>query len=202
MKKKLFLLPLVFMACGNPETKPENTATSLLSWGNDLESTIPLATMDEWLDASGKSLPDNDTMQMEMEELGIDYSNKKIGYKGREKIFNSIIDAVKTSKLKAYKNYPAGELSVNDVKNILVQWDSTTVMEDPNKPGVFFSAPTKMEVFSFDATSIRFHEKIEMDTINFTMNKKINFISLYIYKRTETGETLGQKKLFDVKLND
>jgi hypothetical protein len=118
-----------------------------------------------------------------------------------EKLISSITKAVLAGKIKAYRNFPNEELSPKDVDHILVKWDSTAQIEDPKNPGKFVSAPIKNEITSWNMPFIRFTEKIELDTLDYSISKKVSLVSLYGYKCTETGATIGAMKLFDVKLN-
>jgi hypothetical protein len=120
----------------------------------------------------------------------------------REKIISSIRNAVLSGKLKAYSNYPNEELTVKQVQNIFVKWDSTVTAEDPNNPGSFIPAPVKMEITADEIPYIEFNEKIQLDTITYSISKKVSYITLYSYKFTESGYVIGVRKLFDVKLND
>lgn len=119
----------------------------------------------------------------------------------KEKIFSSIVPAVLSGKLKAYANYPSPPLTLKEFNNILVKWDTTQV-ENPANPGVFFTVPVKIELTSDRITGIKFNEKIELDTISFSISQKVSYITFLTYKENETGEIMGNKKLFDVKLND
>ena len=74
-------------------------------------------------------------------------------------------------------------------------------MAEATQPGTFVSAPIKSEITSWNIPFIRFTEKIELDTLDYSISKKVSLVSLYVYKFTETGATKGTMKLFDVKLN-
>ncbi|MFL5765734.1 MAG: hypothetical protein ACJ77K_17440 [Bacteroidia bacterium] len=119
----------------------------------------------------------------------------------REKLFKSIIRSVVDGKMKAYRNFPDGELSVKEVQGILVQWDSTAQVEDPEHPGTFVSAPIKMEISSANTPQIRFHETIALDTLTGKIDQKISYLTLYTYAVDREFNVNGVKKVFDVKLN-
>lgn len=118
----------------------------------------------------------------------------------RQELYNSIKKAVLSEKLKAYSDFPQGELSVKDVEGILVQWDTLDI-KDPETGQLISDAPVKNEIESLIIPTIQFNETIELDTVNYTINKKVSFITLVVFKMTESGEIVGKRKLFDVKLN-
>ena len=159
----------------------EESKNSKLVWADNVWSTLPLETDTVW--------------------EGTDFTNASNTF-DREKLVSSITKAVLAGKLKAYSDFPNKALSVKEVQNILVKWDSTATSEDPNNPGVFISAPIKMEIDSWSIPYIKFNEKIELDTLTYTLSKKTSYITLFNYKRTEKGETVGIKKLFDVQFNE
>ena len=76
-----------------------------------------------------------------------------------------------------------------------------TQVAEATQPGTFVSAPIKNEITSWNIPFIRFTEKIELDTLDYSISKQVSLVSLYVYKCTETGATIGVTKLFDVKLN-
>lgn len=100
----------------------------------------------------------------------------------KEKIFKSITNAVLSGKLKAYADYPGTPYTVIEVSNLL--------------------APDKKEVTSKDVVQLKFNEKIELDTVSYTLSNKVSYITFLSKKYNEDGELLGLKKLFDVKLNE
>ncbi len=159
----------------------EESKNSKLVWADNVWSTLPLEKDTVW--------------------EGTDFTNASNTF-DREKLVSSITNAVLAGKLKAYSDFPNKALSVKEVQNILVKWDSTATSEDPNNPGVFISAPIKMEIDSWSIPYIKFNEKIELDTLTYTLSKKTSYITLFNYKRTEKGETVGIKKLFDVQFNE
>ena len=118
-------------------------------------------------------------------------------------VFSTFKRGVLSGKLKAYKNYPKEELSINAFKNIVERWDSTHFVEDFNKPGTKIIAPIHIKIFGCDISRMRFHETIEIDTVNFSLTRKVSFVSFDIDSiKKLTGESLGYKHLFDIKFND
>ena len=97
----------------------------------------------------------------------------------KKAIFETMKNAVLSGKLKSFTMYPNGELTPDDFKNRI-----TTISAD-------------------DIVQMRFDEKMELDTVNLILNKKVSFVSFNIYMRDpDSQEIIGLKKLFDVKLND
>ena len=180
MKTITFLFCLTALLACNKNMK-EESKNSKLVWADNVWSTLPLEADTVW--------------------EGTDFTNASNTF-DREKLVSSITKAVLAGKLKAYSDFPNKALSVKEVQNILVKWDSTATCEDPNNPGVFISAPIKMEIDSWSIPYIKFNEKIELDTLTYTLSKKTSYITLFNYKRTEKGETVGIKKLFDVQFNE
>lgn len=179
----IFLIAAI-AACGEkkePEKAQEKAADNNLLWSENIQTILPLEqnTFVFW--------------------AGSDTTNAGASF-DQEKIFLSIKKALRSEKIKAYADYPNKELTTVEVEHILVQWDSTAQVEDPNNPGSFVSAPLKMEVY--DIPKLYFHETIELDTLTGVLSKRVNYITLYTSKRTENGETVGTIKLFDVKFNE
>jgi hypothetical protein len=176
----LFLFIGTAISC-NDNKRQEPKENTKLIWSESIQTILPL---------------ERDTMWD-----GSDLTNVTSKF-DEEKIFSSITNGVLAGKLKAYRNYPEEMLSIDDIKNILVKWDSTKSAEDPDKPGTFEKVVVKEEISADRIAQIKFHEKIELDTISYTFSKKVSYISLYAYKTTEKGYTVGIRKIFDVKLND
>jgi hypothetical protein len=120
------------------------------------------------------------------------------------KLFNTIVKGVTTGKLKAYSDIsePKTELTTEEFSRIIVAWDSTARTEDPNKPGTFIIAPIKMELTGDDIVQLRFNEKIEMDTVSYTLHRTASSVAFISYMRSDAGEIVGLKHLFDVKLDN
>ncbi len=181
MKKLVFLLFITtIIACNKNENKEEQKNNTVL-WGENILS---------------KSILDRDTMAWDEKEWNDTYKYDK------EKIFSSVVNAVRTGKLKAY-NSANEEMSIENFNSCISIWDSTYQVEDPKNPGTMISSPLHRIVTGQDLVEMRMNEKMEFDTISCTLNKKVSFIRFLEYKYSvDGGENLGLRFLFDVKLND
>ena len=182
MKKIIFLLAISSIAActSKTEVKEEKSNNSLL-WSESIQTVMPIEKDTAWENTN--------------------FTNIDAKFDSHV-IFSSLTAAVTSGKLKAYRNYPNEQLSIAEVNHLLVSWDSTATAEDPNHPGTMVSAPMRFELNELSVPQLNFHEKIELDTVSYTLRKKVSYVSIYIYKITETGVTVGIKKLMDVKLND
>ena len=177
----LFFIPILF-ACNKAEVKEEVKYNNLVL-AEDIQTILPL---------------EKDT-SLNWEHA--DFTNASVKF-DEKVLFSTITKAVLNGKIKAYSEYPDKELTPAQVDKMLASWDSTAMAEDPNHPGVMVSAPMKFEISYWSVPQIRFHEKIELDTVTNVLHKTTSHITLYIFKQTETGEIVGHKKLFDVKFNE
>lgn len=179
----LLFISAILFACNTAEVKEEVVKNNNLVLAEDVQTILPLEkdTSLTWAQA--------------------DFTNAFAKF-DENKLFTSITKAVLAGKIKAYSEYPDNELTPAQVDKMLVSWDSTAMAEDPNHPGTMVSAPIKFEISSWSVPQIRFHEKIELDTVTNVLHKTISYITLYVFKQTETGAIVGHKKLFDVKFND
>lgn len=183
MKHLTFLfLATTLWACNKTEVKEEVKNNNLVL-AEDIQTILPLEkdTTLRWNRA--------------------DFTNAFVKF-DEKLLFSTITKAVLDGKVKAYSEYPDKELTPSQVDKMLVSWDSTAQVEDPNHPGTFVSAPLKFEISSWSIPQIRFHEKIELDTVTNVLRKTTSHITVYVFTQTETGEIVGHKKLFDVKFND
>ena len=180
--KKLFILMscTVFFACNKNGKEMQNqTSGNSIVWAETSESNLPMVQDSAW----------------SKEEWDKAYKLDK------DKIFNSITRAVLSGKLKAYSWYPENEVTIPEFKAILVSWASTHQVEDINHPGTFQAAAISTTLTGDDIAQLRFDEKIEYDTITSTVSKKVSVIQFIgVKKNPQTGEVMGLKKLFDVKL--
>lgn len=173
---------ILFYSCEHKVTNPV-TASNHLLLAENVKTVLPM---------------ESDTMTDKS-----DMSNATNKF-DREKMISSLVGAVLNKKLKAYRNYPDGELSVADVQGILTQWDSTNMAEDPNHPGIMVSAPISFQINGSNIPHLKFNEKIELDTINYHLNQTVNYVSLYTYDidYLNGGIVKGENKVFDIKLNE
>lgn len=179
MKKTTILFVLAALVACNQNPNQETKNTKVL-WAENAKSILPMEADTSW------SI-----------EVWIADSIQK------EKIFSSITHAVLSGKLKAYADYPNKEFTVQEFKNTLVKWDSSVVVEDPNNSGVMINAPLLIEVTPDNIVQINFNEKIEFDTLSYTINKKVSIVSFFSYKYNANWELCkDNKKVFDVKLNN
>lgn len=184
MKYSLLLfISTILFACNKTEVKEEAPKNNNLVLAEDIQTILPIEkdTSFDW----GKS----------------DFTNAFAKF-DEKALVSSITSAVLAGKIKAYSEYPDKELTLAQASKMLVSWDSTAMAEDPNHKGVMISAPMKFEISSWNVPQIRFHEKIELDTVTNELHKTTSHITLYILNHTETGEVIGIKKLFDVKFNN
>lgn len=180
MKKKFILFLLTAIIACNNKTKQETKNNSLV-WADNVESTVPMVKDTLW--------------NKEDWEKTFRYDKKAI--------FASVTNGILSGKLKAYSSYPDGELTTTEFKSIIEKWDSTATVEDTNNPGTMINAPILMKLTADDIVQLRFNEKVELDTVGYTINKKVSFITFIGYHiNNSTKEVDGLKKLFDVKLND
>lgn len=180
MKKITFLLICTaFIAC--TKSTDEKNSKSKIVLAENIQSIVPLLPDSTWDEASWNALYKCD----------------------REKIYGTIVKGVLDGKLKAYSDVstPETQLSTQEFTNILVQWDSTAQTEDPKNPGKMISAPIKFELTGEGVVQLRFNEKIEMDTVSYTLHRTASSVAFISYMQTETGEIMGLKHLFDVKLD-
>jgi len=180
-KATLIILCATMIACNkNNNTSSENNGHNVV-WASKVKTVLPL---------------EKDSL------TNIPYLVEWNQY-DKKTIFESLTNAVLKGKLKAYCNYPDCPLTIEQFKNTLDSWDSTHYAEDPNNPGKMISAPINKKITADDIVQVRFDEHIEFDTTNYTFNNKISVVEFLINKKDmETGEVLGLKYLFGVKLDD
>ncbi len=183
MKRTLIILSCVaFFACNQKGKDEQNQAkTNSIVWAETAESDL--------------------LVNWDSTRCAKDYWDE-VNKIDKSKIFNSIKNAVLNKKLKAYTWYPNGEMTIAEFNAVLVQWDSTNTIEDVNHPGTIVSAPIKFELKPEDLVELRFEEKIELDTVTYTLNRKVSVIHFVGDKLSRSGEVIGKKLLFDVKLSD
>ena len=184
---KKLIIPFVcfaLFACNKPDEKNSSNANRYtVLWAETAQTTLPLERDTVWDKADWEKT----------------YQTKP------DVIFNSIVNAVKSQKLQAYSMYPDGPLSVKEFNSLLVSWDSTHTVEDPNNKGTIIFAPLQTSTRPEDIIQLRFDEKMEFDTVSCMLHKKVSVVHFLKYKFTETGERMermGLMHFFDVKLND
>jgi hypothetical protein len=173
MKKIIFIISVAaaIVGCNQSTNHTTETNSPLLLLSNDAESILTFDTK-----------PDPLTGQM---KLNID------DWFRRNDLYNQITANVKSGKMKAYKNYPKDELTVDEFNTVLTSWDTVK------------STPVSTTISGVNIARIRFHEKIEMDTTTNSIKKEILYLSFDAEKRIEnSAEVVGYRHLFDVKLNN
>ena len=114
-------------------------------------------------------------------------------------IFNSIVNAVKNGKLKAYRYYPDAKLSKEEFNSIFDYWDSTM---EGNCEGALLPAPIRTTLSPDDIVEIRFKESMEFDTLSYRLIKRVSMVQFLKNKINVYGEIIGKVTLFNVKLNE
>jgi gliding motility associated protien GldN len=83
-----------------------------------------------------------------------------------------------------------------EVRNLLITWDSTHMVEDINNPGNMVSSPLKTEISSSDIHQYWIKEDWFFDKQRSVMEVRIVGICPLTLKKTESGEVVGSKPLF------
>jgi len=179
MKKIAIILMLTAIIACNKNANQETKNTKVI-WAETVQSSVPLERDTLWNKTDWDAVYKYD----------------------KEKIFSSITSAVKSGKLKAYADYPNRPFTVKEFNNIFSSWDSTNEAEYPINSGTFVPAPLLKEIKADDIVLLKFNEKIEFDTLSYSLNKEVSYITFFSYKYNILGDILGVKKLFDVKLNE
>ncbi len=147
----------LFSACNNENKANSSDSTKAEIWVEQVESNTSIMKPDSWADEDWKKV------------------NKNVN---KEKIFNTIVDAVMSGKQKAYDFFTDSVYTVDEVKARL----STINAEN-------ISAIRTREIWNFDKET-------------FTLKKQVKSICLFVPKISEEDEYIGDKALFYVKLNN
>jgi hypothetical protein len=109
----------------------------------------------------------------------------------RQKIFETIVDAVLSGKQKAYNIITDEVLTVEQAKEMLdnIQLDNMGEM-------------TSQKITPQDLSTIRMREKWTFDEREFKMYKVVTRIDLLLKKLDQTGVHIGDKALFYVNLKE
>lgn len=175
------LATATIVGCNKPANQDasKDVKTNTVLWASTVETLLPLVQDTMWSKQSWDEVYKYDKNVM----------------------FESIKKAVLAGKLKAYGLYPTGEMSIDEFKAKIESWDSTNTVQDPKNPGTRIVTPIIKKVRGHDLVQMRFDERIELDTVNYTLVKKVSVVSFNTYK-IDGNDIVGIKKLFDVKLND
>ncbi len=87
-------------------------------------------------------------------------------------------------------------MTKDEVKKILVSWDSTNMIEDVNLPGTYISSPIKKEITSANIHRYWIKEDWFFDKQRSVLEARITGICPLAEKLSEDGELVGYKPLF------
>jgi gliding motility associated protien GldN len=116
-------------------------------------------------------------------------------------LFDVLKCAILEGDLKAFSNPVFDDeftdsLTKQEVRNLLVSWDSTAQTEDINNSGNMISAPRKTEIASSSITQYWIKEDWFFDKQRSVMEVRIIGICPLTQKFSESGEAIGTKPLF------
>jgi hypothetical protein len=151
-------------------TSCKQQSTNNTAWAECVESKTVMCKPEGWDDEYWNSV------------------NKNVD---RNKIFNTIIDAVLSGKQKAYNILTDKVIPIDEVKEIL---NNVKVVEA--------GQPASTKINADDLSMIRMREKWSFDEKEFRMEKHVTRIDLLLKKVDETGAYIGDKALFYVKLKE
>ncbi len=117
----------------------------------------------------------------------------------RKSLFDVMKDEILAGNLIAFNNPALDdefrlEMTIAEVNQVLVSWDSTNQVEDPNDPGVLIDAPIKMETTSDLVWKYWVKEDWFFDRQRSVMEVRILGLCPLVEKKTETGEGTGADK--------
>jgi gliding motility associated protien GldN len=93
-------------------------------------------------------------------------------------------------------------MSKDEIRNLLVTWDSTHQIEDVNKPGIYFKIPLKTEITGSAIRQYWIKEDWYFDKQRSVMESRIVGICPLVEKVSESGDVLGLKPLFWIYFPD
>jgi gliding motility associated protien GldN len=118
----------------------------------------------------------------------------------RKSLFDVIKDAaIKDGTITCFNNPLTDdefrfEMTKSEIEALLVSWDSTTTVEDPNNPGTFVAAPTKNEITTSRVWKYWVKEDWFFDKQRSVLDVRIIGLCPLIEKKTESGESTGADK--------
>jgi len=118
----------------------------------------------------------------------------------RKSLFDAIKDAILVNGTIIAFNNPALddefklEMTKSEVEALLIQWDSTNEVEDPNNPGVMIKAPIKTETTTDKVWKYWIKEDWFFDRQRSVLDVRIIGLCPLVEKKTETGESTGADK--------
>ncbi len=86
------------------------------------------------------------------------------------------------------------EMTKSEIEAMLVSWDSTNQVEDPNNPGTYVAAPLKKEISTDKVWKYWIKEDWFFDKQRSVLDVRIIGLCPLIEKLSETGEHLGGDK--------
>ncbi len=122
-------------------------------------------------------------------------------------LFDVLKCAILESNLTAYAN-PAFDdefttpMTKDEVRSLLVHWDSTNQVEDVNNPGSYITVPLKIEITSESVYQYWIKEDWFFDRQRSVMEARIIGICPLTEKKSEDGEVVGMKPLFWIYFPD
>ena len=154
--------------------------------------------------AKNKSIPSTDSTKTEVwaelvesktavikpEGFDDDYWNSINKKVNRQAIFNTIVDAVMSGKKQAYNILTDSVLTIDQVKVLITIGDGNVNNSEIKK------------LNENDLSAIRMREKWVFNKEKFTLEKQVTRIDFLLKKANETGDYIGDKPLFYVKLNN
>jgi gliding motility associated protien GldN len=122
-------------------------------------------------------------------------------------LFDVFKCALLNDNLEAYSNPIFDDeftspMSKDEIRNLLVTWDSTHQIEDVNKPGIYFKIPLKTEITGSAIRQYWIKEDWYFDKQRSVMESRIVGICPLVEKVSESGDVLGLKPLFWIYFPD
>ncbi len=129
-------------------------------------------------------LVESKTILIKPESWEDDYWNSVNKNMDKNKLFNTMVDAVLSGKKQAYDLFTDSLLTIEQVKEKLAN-----------------NGNAGKKINAEDLSMIRMREKWFFDDAKFKLEKQVTRIDLLLKKLDETGEYVGDKALFYVNLN-
>jgi len=125
----------------------------------------------------------------------------------RESLFDVLKDAIAAGQLTAYDNPLFDdefkqEMSSSTFSNLIVKWDTTNMMPDPDNPDKLVRTKTKTEITSENVKQYLIKEDWFFDKQRSVMEVRIIGICPLVEDFTESGEFRGYKRLFWIYFPD
>lgn len=178
MKKRIFSFFAISLVCLFTQCTQESKTVE----NNVIESGD--STKEVWAE-----LVESKTILIKPESWEEDYWNSVNKNMDKDKIFNTLVDAVLSGKKQAYNLFTDSVFTIDEVK----------AMVDKNKIVTTENEEIK-KINSNDLSMIRMREKWMFDKDKFKLEKQVTRIDLLFKKLDETGQYIGDKPLFYVNL--